>query len=97
MNIDTIACRASQLFAERLPNAPVPDHGEFCRWLAKGGGDAAALFRGIERASIRQAQGGSGHELTSDEIAKYVIGTGRKADVRKVRVVAPGNRKGLTK
>jgi hypothetical protein len=95
MTADEIVARASQLFAERLPDTLMPDPGEFHRWLAKGGGDGAALFRAIERASGKlRAEGRSGHEMDSNGVAAFVIRILRTPNYRKKTSL--GNR-GFTK
>jgi hypothetical protein len=70
---DLIVARATRIWVEMLPDADVPDEGQFFRWLDNAANNAATLFRGINRASKKQRrEAGAGIEMTRDDLGRYV-------------------------
>jgi hypothetical protein len=70
---DMSAAHAARIWAEMLPDAPMPDEGEFYRWLDRAGNQSATVFRAINRAGKKQRnEAKAGREMTRDEIGRYV-------------------------
>jgi hypothetical protein len=70
---DLSAARAARIWAEMLPDTPMPDEGEFYRWLDRAGNNASTLFRAINRTSKKQRkEAKAGREMTRADVGKYV-------------------------
>jgi hypothetical protein len=70
---DLAVARASQLFAEVLPDTPMPDPAEFHRWYQRAGSDTALLATAIRRAARKRTDEDlRGFEMDSEQIGGYI-------------------------
>jgi hypothetical protein len=80
---DIAVSRASQLFAEVLPDTPVPDEAEFHRWFQRAGSDTAALATAIRRAARKRTDEGlRGFEMDSEQVGGFIAKTIKMAKRR---------------
>jgi hypothetical protein len=68
--------RASQLFAEVLPETLMPDAAEFHRWFQRAAYDTAALDTAIRRAARRRTtEALRGFDMDSEMVGGFIAKT----------------------
>ncbi len=81
---DAIVADAQQLWVAELPEAGLPETGDFFRWLLKAGsGDA--LVSSIARLGRKfAAESRAGIEMTSDDVGRYMTSLVKRVSEGKV-------------
>jgi hypothetical protein len=73
---DRAVARASQLFAQVLPETPVPDETDFYRWHQRAGYDTAALATVIRRAARKRTDEAlRGFDMDSEQVGGFIAKT----------------------